>query len=91
MLRGTTVGETLVIRRLVQASALMLGAWLVVSPLTATGAGASTSTPPFDAVGSTEQVYVTGLAPSARMSLITPGGQTLDTRGCRLARWSAVP
>jgi hypothetical protein len=41
--------------------------------------GASGSTPSFSASGSAEQVYVTGLAPSARMSLVSGGGQTLYT------------
>jgi uncharacterized protein len=35
---------------------------------------------PFTAAGSAEQVYVTGLAPFARMSLITPTGRTLYTK-----------
>jgi uncharacterized protein len=34
----------------------------------------------FSAFGSAEQVYVTGLAPSTRMSLLTPGGKTLYTQ-----------
>ncbi|MHB8594557.1 MAG: CocE/NonD family hydrolase, partial [Acidimicrobiales bacterium] len=45
-----------------------------------TATAVSASTPDFNAVGSAEQVYVTGLAPSARMSLIAPGGQTLYTQ-----------
>jgi hypothetical protein len=80
MLRGTAAGKPLVLERLARAGTLMLGAWLVVSPLTATRAAASPSTPSFDAVGSAEQVYVTGLAPSAQMSLISPAGQTLYTQ-----------
>jgi hypothetical protein len=79
MLPGTTAGKTLAVRRMVQASALMFGAWLIGSLLTATGAGASPS-PSFNAVGSAEQVYVTGLAPWAQMSLIAPSGQTLYTQ-----------
>jgi predicted acyl esterase len=51
---------------------------LVVGLTTATLASAST--PTFRAVGSAHQVYVTGLAPSARMSLVTPAGQTLYTQ-----------
>jgi predicted acyl esterase len=78
MSRVTTAGKTLGIRRVAHASALMLGALLVVGPLTATSAGALT--PAFDAVGSSQQVYVTGLAPSAQMSLIASGGQTLSTQ-----------
>jgi len=38
---------------------------------------ASGATPTFTAVGSAEQVYVTGLAPSAQMSLVNSAGQTL--------------
>jgi uncharacterized protein len=80
MMPGTTAGKTLVVRRLARAIVLMLGAWLVASPLTATGAEASTSGPSFDAVGSAKQVYVTGLQPSAQMSLITSKGRTLYTQ-----------
>jgi hypothetical protein len=43
-------------------------------------AEASAATPAFQAVGSPRQVYVTGLAPSAQMSLISPAGQTLATQ-----------
>ncbi len=78
MLRGTT-GKTPVSRRTAHASALFLGAWLVVGLLTATGAEASTA-PSFVAVGSAEQVYVTGLAPYAQMSLMAASGQTLSTQ-----------
>jgi predicted acyl esterase len=46
----------------------------------ATGPGASAATPTFRAVGSVEQVYVTGLAASAQMSLIAPAGQSLKTQ-----------
>src|SRR5579862_6102427 len=34
----------------------------------------------FDAQGSVNQVYATGLAPNAQASLITPKGQTLYTQ-----------
>jgi predicted acyl esterase len=44
------------------------------------GTHASAATPTFRAVGSVGQVYVTGLAPSAQMSLLTPAGQTLTTK-----------
>ena len=44
------------------------------------GTHASAATPTFRAVGSVEQVYVTGLAPSAQMSLLNPAGQTLKTQ-----------
>ncbi|MHB1488508.1 MAG: CocE/NonD family hydrolase [Acidimicrobiales bacterium] len=78
MLNGTKVGRRLATGRLARAGALMISTWLVISSMTATGVSAST--PNFNAVGSAEQVYVTGLAPSAQMSLITPGGQTLYTQ-----------
>ncbi len=51
--------------------------------MTLAGASAATAraaTPTFSAHGSAEQVYVTGLAPNARMSLITPTGTTLYTQ-----------
>jgi uncharacterized protein len=47
---------------------------LVLGLLSAAGASAA---PSFSARGSARQVYVTGLAPNARMSLITPGGTAL--------------
>jgi uncharacterized protein len=80
MLRGTKAGKRGGTCRLARAGALVFGAWLVVGSVTATGAGASTPKSSFDAVGSAEQVYVTGLAPSARMSLITSKGQALYTQ-----------
>ena len=40
---------------------------------------ATASAPPINAQGSVNQVYVTGLAPNAAMSLITPQGTTLST------------
>jgi len=80
MLRSTSAGKKHSIRHLAHASALVLGASIVVTPLTATAAGASTPAPSFSAVGSAEQVYVTGLAPSAKMSLISPRGRTVSTQ-----------
>ena len=65
---------------------------IVIGSLTATDASASapspatsapssgTSAPSFNAFGSAEQVYVTGLPPSAEMSLVTAVGQTLSTQ-----------
>ena len=44
----------------------------------AAGAGAAQAS--FDAHGSVEQVYVTGLAPAAQMSLIDPSGATIATK-----------
>jgi predicted acyl esterase len=55
------------------ASVLLVGGWLTVGD-------ASAAPPPFDAAGSVEQVYVTGLAASEEASLITPTGQVLKTQ-----------
>jgi predicted acyl esterase len=41
---------------------------------------ASAQGPPFSAAGSAEQVYVTGLAPNAQMSLLTRAGRRLSTQ-----------
>ena len=54
-------------------SVLLFGGFMTATPTSA-------ATPAFRAVGSAKQVYVTGLAPSAQMSLITPAGQTLKTQ-----------
>src|ERR1700722_10111489 len=55
--------------------AITITTWIVVGvvPVARTAA----STPSFNAVGSAEQVYATGLAPSAQASLITSSGKTL--------------
>ncbi|MGO9908449.1 MAG: hypothetical protein ACLPY3_22430 [Solirubrobacteraceae bacterium] len=50
---------------------------LLAALVAAPGASAA---PSFSAHGSAEQVYVTGLAANARMSLITSGGKTLYTQ-----------
>jgi len=50
----------------------------LVASRTSFAARASTAT--FTATGSTEQVYVTGLASLARMSLLSPSGATLATQ-----------
>src|SRR5436190_2030074 len=52
---------------------------LVVGLLAATN-HASAATPPFQAAGSARQVYVTGVAPSAQMSLLSPSGQIFKTQ-----------
>ncbi len=57
---------------------VLMSASLVAGSMAATPASAAT--PNFRAVGSAKQVYVTGLAPSAQMSLITPAGQILKTQ-----------
>jgi predicted acyl esterase len=46
----------------------------------AVGAGAASAQPAFSAHGSVEQVYVTGLAPNAQMSLLNAAGQTVATQ-----------
>ncbi len=52
----------------------------VVTIAGAAAASASAATPSFSAHGSAEQVYVTGLAPNASMSLLRPNGTTLYTQ-----------
>jgi len=55
----------------------------IVTAATAAGSCAATAraaTPTLNAHGSAEQVYVTCLAPDARMSLITPTGAALETQ-----------
>lgn len=59
--------------RVVRAGAIFL---VVLSSLAVAPAATGT----FNAVGSVGQVYVTGLAPNAQASLITPGGATLYTQ-----------
>ncbi|HVL82520.1 MAG TPA: CocE/NonD family hydrolase [Actinomycetota bacterium] len=59
-------------------AATMLSVCLVLGVVVVTGAPSSAST--FEARGSVEQVYVTGLQPGAEVSLVTPGGDTLSSR-----------
>ena len=70
--KGTAAGRTALI------VATTISVWLVVSiiPVASTEA----STPTIHAVGSAEQVYVTGLASSAQASLITSNGKKLATQ-----------
>src|SRR5436305_8400327 len=70
------------IRRSARAFAMLMSASLVAVSMTAAAAvtRASASTPTFQAVGSAKQVYVTGLAPFAEMSLVTAAGQTVSTQ-----------
>jgi len=63
------------VRRTVRAGAIVFAAWLAVSSL-----AVAEPTAGFKATGSVEQVYVTGLAPNAQASLITPQGATLYTQ-----------
>jgi len=60
-----------------------MAAAIVAATVTAAGscvATARAATPTFTAHGSAEHVYVTGVAPNARMTLITPKGATLSSR-----------
>jgi predicted acyl esterase len=65
-------------RRSARLFAVLTGVSLIVGLSTVTLASAAT--PTFHAVGSVEQVYVTGLAGGAQMSLVAPAGQTLKTQ-----------
>jgi predicted acyl esterase len=60
-------------------SARLGAAVMIVAGLTAS-APASAAATSFSAHGSAEQVYVTGLAPDAQMSLLNPDGTTLYTQ-----------
>ena len=57
------------------AAVATLAAWLLVP-----GAASAQGTPTWGAQGSAEQVYVTGLAPDAQMSLLTSTGKALYTQ-----------
>src|SRR5437870_3954821 len=61
--------------------AVLCAGVLAVLLTTAAAAGAAPAPQPtFSAHGSVEQVYVTGLAPSAQMSLLNSGGQAVATQ-----------
>ena len=75
--RGTQTKKSIAMRRTASAAAIGLSALLATSLLTISRTAAST--PSFDAVGSAEQVYVTGLAPSAQAALVNSKGRTLST------------
>jgi uncharacterized protein len=57
---------------------MLMSAALVAGSMVATNASAAT--PPFHAMGSAKQVYVTGLAPSASASLLNAAGQVVKTQ-----------
>jgi uncharacterized protein len=69
---GTAVGRSALI------VAVTIGVWLAVSVISVQRTSAST--PTIHAVGSAEQVYVTGLAPAAPVSLVTSHGKKLTTQ-----------
>jgi predicted acyl esterase len=62
------------------AAGLLAAAGASAAVRHASAARAAGSTPTFTARGSAEQVYVTGLAPYARISLLRRGGRTLTTQ-----------
>ncbi len=55
-------------------------ALVLVALAAAASAPAATAAPAFNAQGSAQQVYVTGVAPNAQMSLLTSSGTTLYTQ-----------
>ncbi len=65
-------------RAIAMVVAVSTGTFLAAGSLPV--ARASASTPAFSASGSAEQVYVTGLAPYAQMSLVARAGNTLATQ-----------
>jgi len=72
-----------VLRRRARVRAITVAASLFVAVITVAGiaaASASAATASFSAHGSAEQVYVTGLAPNASMSLLRANGTTLYTQ-----------
>jgi hypothetical protein len=76
MLDGTHIRKRSALGGTFRAGTILLSTVVVIGSL----AGAPASTPAFNAVGSVNQVYVTGLAPGAQMSLISPRGKTLHTQ-----------
>src|SRR3954464_11571029 len=60
--------------------ALGCGVLFVALAPGATAGAAGRAAPAFSAHGSAEQVYVTGLAPRARMSLLDPSGRAVATK-----------
>ena len=59
---------------------ITVGLMIAAGVSAANASAASTPAPTFSAHASAEQVYVTGLAPSAQMSLVTPSGKVLYTQ-----------
>jgi hypothetical protein len=76
--RGTHLKKSSAAGRTALIVVLTITVWLVVSVIPV--ARATAATPTFDAVGSAEQVYVTGLTSSAQASLTTSHGKTLYTQ-----------
>ena len=76
--RGTRVRNGTAVGRTALIVATAISVWIVVSLVPVPRSAAST--PTLNAVGSAEQVYVTGLTSSAKASLITSHGKTLATQ-----------
>src|ERR1700678_1279353 len=64
-----------------RAGAILSGMLIMAGLVPATVARAAAAAPAFRAYGSAEQVYVLGLRPGARMSLLTASGHVLYTGG----------
>ncbi len=79
--RGIKTRKGSATRRTPVAVGVVISVCLAISVLlVARGAASAAGASSFDAVGSAEQVYVTGLAPDAQASLISSGGTILYTQ-----------
>src|SRR6478672_7105301 len=72
-------GTRTIARSRARAVALVVSAVVILASLSAGGASAATA-PDFTAAGSAKQVYVTGLAPSTPIQLITATGTLVASR-----------
>ncbi len=63
-----------------RAGAIVVTAGLLISSFAGTSVTAAAATSSVNAVGSVEQVYVTGLTPGAQASLLGPAGEPLKTQ-----------
>jgi uncharacterized protein len=77
MLKGAGRGARSPLGRIARAGAITLSMWLLLSSMARAHASAPLA---FTAVGSVDQVYVTGLAPGAQASLISPRGTAIATQ-----------
>ena len=68
------------VQRRTRAKGLVRAVAIVLLAVGTLGPGATAAPAAFHAAGSVEQVYVTGLAPKAEASLISPQGETLLSR-----------
>src|SRR6478672_8870473 len=72
-------GTRTIARSRARAVALVVSAVVILASLSATGASAAAA-PDFTAAGSAKQVYVTGLAPSTPIQLLTSTGTLVASR-----------